>query len=58
MKFENPTIIEYSIDDLNQLISVSACSNGYCSERYCTSSYEKCTGGKYCGGTHCPTKYA
>ena len=40
MKFENPTIIEYSIDDLNQLISVSACSNGYCSERHCTSSYE------------------
>ena len=56
MKFDIPVIIEYSIDELNHLIEVSACSNGYCSSRYCVSNYGKCVSG-YCGTTYCSTKY-
>ena len=56
MKFTIPSIIEYSIDDLNQIIEVSACSNGYCTERHCQSGYAKCKQ-NYCGGTHCPVQY-
>lgn len=56
MKFESPIIIEYSIDELNKLIEVSACSNGYCTKNHCQSGYNKCKE-NYCAATHCPTKY-
>lgn len=56
MKFESPIIIEYSIDELNKLIEVSACSNGYCTKNHCQSGYYKCKE-NYCAATHCPTKY-
>ena len=56
MKFEIPTIIEYSVDELNELIEVSACSNGYCHSNHCVSHYSGCAQ-NYCGVTHCPVKY-
>lgn len=61
MKFKIPVIEEFSIEDINEFIEISACSNGYCSSGLCNENYETSTGHQcssgYCGHGYCSKSY-